>query len=170
MTRKSNKSYSRAVRQTRSKNNQEDWEQISTGGFAPMWKPEDAGEDVIFIPLSARIIPPAKKRKESAAIECELTGGSSDSFYSRDVKKGVANGERFVIPLSYNLNGDDKLGTHEKKKASLSRVSQWLLANRQSMRIVFDGKVKGGQGTVKQFSIYLPKGVREAMASKSFKK
>lgn len=162
---KSNRTYSRAVSQRN-----DDWEQISTGGFPPMWKPEEAGEDVVFIPLHARIIPPAKKRKESAAVECELTGGSSDSFYLRDVKKGVANGERFTIPLSYNLLGDERLGLHEKKKASLSRVSQYLLANRFSMRIVFDGKVKGGQGTVKQFSIYLPRGVREKMAERSLSK
>lgn len=144
--------------------NREDWEVVSTGGFSPTWKPEKAGEDVIFIPLSARILPPRKKMKESAMVECELTGGSSDNFYSKDVMKGVAIGERFTIPLSYNLLGEDKLGIHEKKKASLSKVSLWLLSQRKSMRIVFDGKIKGGQGSVKLFTIMLPSGVREAMA------
>ena len=131
-----------------------------------MWKPDKAGEDVIFIPLSAKVIPPHKKMKESAMVECELTGGSSESFFSRDVKKGVADGERFTIPLSYNLLGDDKLGLHEKKKASLSKLSLYLLQHRTSMRIVFDGKVKGGQGTVKQFTLQVPREVREAIAGK----
>ena len=148
------------------KRTSEDWETISTGGFAPMWKPESEGEDVIFIPLSARVIPPAKKRKESAAVECELRGGSSENFYTKDVLKGVAIGEKFVIPLSYNLLGDDNLGLHSKKKASLSRVSMYCLSKRLSMRVIFDGKIKGGQGTVKLFTVQLPKGVREAMASK----
>lgn len=144
----------------------DDWETVSTGGFAPTWKPDEPGEDVIFIPLSARLMPARKKMKESVMVECELQGGSSDSFYTKDIKKGVAIGDRFSIGVSYNLMGDDKLAIHEKKKASLSKVSNWLLANRKCMRIIFDGKVKGGQGHVKLFTIMLPSGAREAMAKR----
>lgn len=153
----------------------EDWETVSTGGFAPMWKPEDEGEDVIFVPLSARVVPPRGKVKESAMVVCKLSGGSSENFYSKDVLKGVAVGEEFSIPLSFNLNGDDKLGVHEAGKgkkrgtAILSSLSKHLLASGTPMRIVFDGKIKGGQGSVKLFTIQLPKGTREAMAGKTKK-
>ncbi len=151
----------------RKKGKDEDWETLSTGGFAPMWKPTREGEDVIFIPLSAKVMPPIKGQKESATVECELTGGASKSFFVRDVKRGVANGERFVIPLSYNLMGEDLLGVHEKKHARLSKLANFLLSKRISMRIRFDAKIKikGGRH-VKQFTVQVPKGVREQIASK----
>jgi hypothetical protein len=162
------KNMSKRNKQSFSKNTRsnQDWETISTGGFAPMWKPMKDGEDVEIIPLSCKVIPASGKRKESAMVECRLVGGSSEAFFSKDVKRGVANGENISIPLSHQLSGDDKLGTRFKKKAMLSPLASYLLSKTMPMRIVYGGKVKGGQGSVKLFTIQVPRGVREALASK----
>lgn len=141
-----------------------EWETVSSGGFAPMWKPSTKGEDVICIPLTGRVIPKKGKRKESAVIECRLMGGGSESFFgAQDVKKGVANGEKFVIPLSNQLLGH--LGTFEKHEVRLSTMSQYLLSVNKPLRIVFDGKIKGGQGHVKLFTVQAPPGTAQALAT-----
>src|SRR5437899_1868707 len=51
-------------------------------------------------------------------------------------------------------------GVIEKKKARLSKLSEALRHDKLPMRIVFDGKVKGGQGTVKLFTIQTPSGLK----------
>lgn len=129
-----------------------------------MWKPSEEGENIIFRPVSGHIIPKKGKRKESGAIIAVLLGSSSDSFYSGDKKQGVATGDRITIPLSYNLEGEDKLGVHTKGLCTLSPLSKYILSESKELRVVFDGKVKGGQGSVKRFTIMAPPGAREAAA------
>lgn len=132
-----------------------------------MWKPSEEGEDIIFRPISGHVIPKKGKRKESGAVIAALLGGSSESFYSGDKKQGVANGDRITIPLSYNLEGEDKLGIHTKGLTILSPLSKYILQEGKSLRVVFDGKVKGGQGSVKRFTIMAPQGARDEAAKQA---
>lgn len=157
--------------------NSMDWETTKRSGFSPQWKPNKKGEDVIFLPLSARIIPVSKNMdNEGAGVECRLMGGSSDNFWMKDIKQGVSNGENFSIGLSYALTGDDGLAVHEvgtkKKKgtARLSLLSQYHLSNKIPMRIIFEGQIKNGKRKLNVFNIQSPSGTLEAMAAKSTKK
>jgi len=142
-----------------------DWETVSSGGFPPMWKPEEKGENIIIRPLQMRVIPGKGKRKENSAVDALFLGGTSQNFFLRDEQVPVNNGDVITIPLSYNLEGEDKLAYRDKKKAFLSNLSLLVLRQQSALNIIFGGKVKGGQGTVKQFTIMAPRGFRETAAS-----
>lgn len=153
------------------------WATISTGTFAPQWKPNRAKEDVIFIPQAVRIIPKSRKMdNEGVAVDCKLVGGASESFFMKDVKKGVANGEKFSMALSHQLQGEDKIAIHElpTKKgkqgtARLSPLSLYCLAHGEPIRVVYDGQVKSGARKVNLFSIMVKYAVLEAIAAQNSK-
>lgn len=152
-----------------------DWETAKSTGFAPQWKPQRKGDDVIFIPLKARIIPKGKNMdNEGVGVDCRLVGGASDSFWRRDVKAGVANGETFSIALSFALAGDDGLAVHSpdpkgKKTGTcrLSTLAAYCLSKSSPMRIVFDGQLKMGKRRMNVFNLQTQKGVLEAAFSQT---
>lgn len=151
---------------------QENWEVAKTTGFAPQWKPNKKGEDVIFTPVSAEIIPKGRNMdNEGVKINCKLRGGSSEAFFRRDTKVGVANGEPFSISLSFALQGDDGLGVHEPGKGNkrgtcrLSRLAEYIRAQGLTLRCVFEQQQKIGKRRLNIFNLYAPTGAMEAAFS-----
>lgn len=142
------------------------WETISSGGFSPLWKPEKSGESVIIRPVASRIIPAKGKRKDSPAIDCIFLGGSSRSFYQQDKQVPVSENDFITLPLSFNLEGEDKLAvatrSGKKLQVRLSAISEAVKKEKSRLNIIFLGRVKGGQGTVKQFTIAAPQGFRDS--------
>jgi len=153
------------------------WETAKSSGFAPQWKPAKKDESVIFCPIKVRIIPKGKNMdNEGVGVDCRLLGGNSESFFRRDVKTGIANGETFSIALSFALNGEDGLAIHEvhpKGKlgtARLSTLADYISKNNLAMRIVFGGQIKSGKRRMNIFDLQTPKGALQAAFSEKANK
>ncbi len=146
---------------------QEKWETVSSGGFPPMWKPVKDGESVVIRPFATRIIPAKGKRRASPAVDCVLLGINSGNFFLQNNRVKVGAGDMITIPLSYNLDGEDKLAVSldKGKTARLSKLSDLIVSKNVALNLVFNGKVKGGQGTVKRFTIMVPQGFRAMLGS-----
>jgi hypothetical protein len=147
----------------------EGYETVSTGGFPPMWKPERDGTILLIKPVSVHVIPAAKgggknKRKESLSFQGTVQQSSDmEAFYIKDKQAQVAYGDLVSVPVSYNLEGEDKLAVFDGKESRLSQLSELLKKHDAAFRIIFGGKIKGGQGMVKLFTIQVPKGLRDKM-------
>lgn len=150
-----------------------EWESASSGGFAPLWKPEQ-GESVIVQVLSVSPFKSKKGKKTSKkemqpsyAIECILMQGSSlANFYkSKGNHIDVKIGDTVTLGSSYNLIGPDKLVMIEKNGAIISPMAELLKEDNKSFRVVFNGKIKTeGARSVNDFTVQFPKGYKEKLA------
>jgi hypothetical protein len=144
------------------KTDSKEWEVTSTGSFHPMWTPVKDGESLVCRPVSVRVIPAHGKVKAGGAMDVIRLGGSSTSFAQGGNKIKVGTGDTVTVPLSYNLVGEDRLAVLDKKGVpSLSKLAQLIVNDGQAFNIVFNGKVKGGGGSVKRFTVMAPRGYRE---------
>lgn len=149
----------------------ESWETVSTGGFAPAWKPQREGESIVIRPIAGRMIPAHGKIKAGPALDAILlSGGTSTSFYTGDKKADIKPNSTICVFLSFALLGTDKLayetGKGKNITVTLSPLSQAAVREKVGLMIVFDGKVKGGQGSVKRFTIKAPLGLRDKLTKK----
>jgi hypothetical protein len=148
------------------------WESASSGGFAPLWKPEQ-GESVIVQVLG---VEPFKVKKQkgkkvkddmqpSFAIHCTLRGGSLANFFkNKTTHADVKYGEDVTLGSSYNLCGEDKLVVIDRGSARLSKMAELLLKDGQSFRVVFNGKIKtDGARSVNDFTVQFPKGYKDKL-------
>lgn len=152
-----------------------EWESASSG-FAPLWKPEQ-GESVIVSVLSVEGFKTKEKKKKkgekgiftqpSFAISCILRGGSLANFYkNKTTHADVKHGDNVTLGSSYNLCGEDKLVVVEGKTARLSKMALLLLKDKQTFRVVFNGKVPtDGARSVNDFTVQFPKGYKEKFAN-----
>lgn len=147
----------------------QEWESASSGGFAPLWKPEH-GESIVFQPNEVHLFKIKKKKKgnktPSYAISGILKSGSLANFYSgKGTATDVKHGDMVTVGSSYNLCAEDKLIVIEKSGARLSRMSEMLLKDDKAFRIVFNGKVKTeGARSVNDFTVQYPKGYKEKLS------
>lgn len=149
--------------------NGNEWESASSGGFAPLWKPEH-GESIIFQPKEVHLFKTKKGKKNnnktpSYAITGVLVGGSIANFYSgKGDATDVKHGDMVTVGSSYNLCAEDKLIVIEKSGARLSKMTELLLDDNKAFRIVFNGKVKTDGGrSVNDFTVQFPKGYKEKL-------
>ena len=151
-----------------------EFETTHGGGFAPSWKPKNAGEFILLTPTNQiKQLPKMKGvKKPGFVMQCVYLGGNSDNFYRGSGKKSeqvsVDSGEMIALMLSHNLYGDDTLAIEDDGEVRLSRLSEFALANAKPLKILFEGKVSiAGGRSVNQFITQAPKGLKlEAFSQK----
>src|SRR5439155_23551593 len=158
-------------KQRASINGQSEWETTHSGGFSPMWKPQEEGEFVIIYPVGIReiTVKSGKQSKENflmdaRILEAQGTFGSGSGNNAKSVD--VSNGDMISIPLSYNLLGDIALSVQENEGVhpEMSRLSKYSIDNKIPIRVQFNGIVKlAGGRKVKLFEVQAPKGVKESI-------
>lgn len=138
---------------------------ISTG-LHPLWVPEKDNV-IFFLPKDVEVFKVKKgsKKKNGAkpnfAIHGTFLGGETLNFFSGKNKPAtVKQGDTVTLGSSHNLVGADKLIQIDEKSgtASLSEMSEKVIAAKACFRIRFDGKISiGGGRTVNQFVVGVPK-------------
>lgn len=161
-------------------NNAGEWESLASG-FAPLWKPEK-GNAIMVQPVAVhafKIKKASKIKTPSFAIECILKGGSLTNFYSgKNNAVSISLGDSITIGSSYNLIGVDKLvvtkesgnGKNKTVSCELSKMSELLIKDEKSFRIVFNGQVQTtGPRKVNDYTVQVPKGYKDKFRAENAK-
>lgn len=175
MNSKANKMQKRNMKSNASIANGMEFETTHGAGFAPSWKPSNAGEFILLTPTDVIRQLPKKKgqKKPGNVIEVIYHGGNSDNFYQGSGKKNtqveVKDGDTVAVMLSHNLMADDSIAIENGKSILLSRLSEHVIESKAMMKILFEGKIAiGGGRSVNQFITQAPKGFKmAAMTHKS---
>jgi hypothetical protein len=172
MNSKANKIQKRNMKSNASAASGMEFETTHGAGFAPSWKPSNAGEFLLITPTPVIRQLPKKKgqKKPGNVIECIYHGGNSDNFYQGTSKKStqveVKEGDTVAVMLSHNLMADDSVAVDNGKGVILSQLSEYVIAKESMMKILFEGKIPiGGGRSVNQFITQAPKGFKIASMS-----
>lgn len=148
------------------------FEVIHSGGFSPIWKPEEKGEYVLFHPLAIRQIEVVQGRKKQMTyiMEANLVNTNSENFYNGKTQSTLGEGDTAAIPISFGLVGDTALGVHEDPTDNDSPILpsglvNYCITQKEPLMVRFNEKTKTRNGQqFKSFAVLTRPGVREGMA------